>query len=137
MLARPSAAASAKRAQVSKPQARQSHARPFGPSPIWSRMAATASGSGTSRRGLKANTAPTLATTPASTTGCRLRGASVAAISSRRQNSSSVGPESGWSIAPSLLRMSTKPRSSRSTATARATAGSASSPRILRNRRLE
>ena len=78
-----------------------------------------------------------LATTVPSTTGCRLRGGSMLASSSRRQYSSSARPESGWSSAPSVDRMSTKPRSSRSTATARATAGSASRPRIFRNRRLE
>ena len=78
-----------------------------------------------------ANVAPTLATTAASTTGYRLRGGSVLASSSRRQNSSSCGPDSGWSSDPSVERMSTKPRSSRSTATARATALSASSPADL------
>ena len=67
----------------------------------------------------------------------RLRGGSVLASNSRRQNSSSRGPDNGWSSDPSVLRMSTNPRSSRSTVTARATASSASSPRSFRNRRLE
>ncbi len=64
-----------------------------GPARSASRIAATASGSGTGRRGLMANVAPTLATTAASTTGCRLRGGSVLASSSRRQYSSSRGPD--------------------------------------------
>ena len=59
------------------------------------------------------------------------------AISARRQNSSSRGPDSGWSSAPSKDRMSTKPRSIRSTDTARAKAPSWSSPRTFRNRPLD
>ena len=58
-------------------------------------MAATASGSGRIGRSLIAKVAPTLATTAVSTTGYRLRGGSVLASSSRRQNNSSRGPDSG------------------------------------------
>ena len=58
-------------------------------------IAATAAGSGRTGRCRMANAAPILATTALSTTGEALRGGSVLASSSRRQNSSSRGPESG------------------------------------------
>ena len=92
--ARPSAAASANRWQVSKPQARQSHGRPLGPSPIWLQDRRHRLGVGHRPPRLEREDRARRSPPPsASTTGCRLRGGSALASSSRRQYSSSCGPE--------------------------------------------
>ena len=137
--ARPSAAASANRRQVSNPQARQSHGRPLGPSPICSRIAAHRLGVRRRiRRGLNAKRRAHARhhrprPPPAAGSAAPRRSPAARAASTAPP----AGPTAGGPATPSVERMSTKPRSSRSTATARATAGSASSPRIFRNRRLE
>ena len=138
-VARPSAAASANRWQVAKPQAPQSHGPPVrARARSASRTAATASGSGAEpprldgERGADARHHRRV----------HHRLPAPRRLGARQQRPPPVqllprARRAGGPAPPRCDRMSTKPRSSRSTATARASAGSASSPRIFRNRRLE